>query len=99
MVVLRYLPNVVSLQVDDERCSGCGLCIKVCPHGVLALHDHKVHLVDRDACMGCGACAKNCPEGAIRVEAGTGCVTAILRGAWRGTKPDCDCGSDSPCCG
>ena len=46
----------------------------------------------------CGACAKNCPVTAISVQSGVGCVTAIIRGAIRGTEPDCDCAGNSTCC-
>jgi len=32
--MLRYLENVVTLQLDTETCNGCGMCVNVCPHGV-----------------------------------------------------------------
>jgi NAD-dependent dihydropyrimidine dehydrogenase PreA subunit len=96
---LRYLSNVVTLTLDAAKCGGCGVCVTVCPHAVLAMHDGKAQIVDRDACMECGACARNCPTEAVSVHAGVGCVTAIILGALRGTEPDCSCGGDSPCCG
>jgi ferredoxin len=98
MVVLRYIKDVVTLQLDDARCIGCGMCIDVCPHAVLKIADKKARIVDRDACMECGACAKNCPVSAISVHSGVGCLTAIIRGAIRGTEPDCDCTGDSTNC-
>lgn len=91
MPELQYLKNVATLQLNETRCIGCEMCVEVCPHGVLAMQGKKAKIVDRDACMECGACAKNCPTMAISVRAGVGCVTAILRGALRGTEPDCDC--------
>jgi heterodisulfide reductase subunit A len=52
--------------VDDEVCSGCGLCEKVCPFGALSLSDkERLMLVNRALCKGCGACASICPSSAI----------------------------------
>ena len=98
MVELRYLPGVVTLTLDHEKCSGCGTCVAVCPHRVFALRDRKARIVDRDACMECGACARNCPEDALAVDSGVGCVTAILIGALRGGQPDCGCSDGPSCC-
>ena len=58
---LVYLKDVVTLSLDSEKCFGCGMCLEVCPHRVLARDNGKVRIEDRDACMECGACAKNCP--------------------------------------
>lgn len=98
MAELRYLPNVVTLTLDTEKCTGCGLCTTVCPHGVFEL-DVKARVVDRDACMECGACARNCPVDAISVQSGVGCVAAIIIGALHGTEPNCGCGDETSCCG
>ena len=97
MATLRYLQDVVTLKLDQQRCIGCGMCIDVCPHAVFQLENKKARIVDRDACMECGACAKNCPVTAISVQSGVGCLTAIIRGAIRGTEPDCDCSGDASC--
>jgi NAD-dependent dihydropyrimidine dehydrogenase PreA subunit len=98
MATLRYLRDVVTLKLDQQRCIGCAMCIDVCPHAVFRLENKKASIVDRDACMECGACAKNCPVTAIFVHSGVGCLTAILRGAIQGTEPDCDCAGNSTCC-
>lgn len=100
-MTLRYIPNVVTLQLTGERCIGCGTCAVVCPHGVFSIDGSKARIVDRDACMECGACAKNCPVDAIAVQSGVGCATAILAGALAGTEPCCGSpdGPPTSCCG
>lgn len=99
---LRYLPGVVSLTLDAEECTGCGVCVTVCPHGVFALEGGKALLADRDACIECGACARNCRFGAVSVRPGVGCAEAIIRGWITGGEPECGCAgegeSGSGCC-
>jgi len=73
-----YLKDVVTLRVDPDKCIGCGMCLEVCPHGVLELENRRVHMVNRDACMECGACGRNCPLGAVTVDAGVGCAAAVI---------------------
>ena len=99
MSPLRYLKDAATLSLDTGRCTGCGLCGEVCPHGVFAIKDRKARIADLDACMECGACARNCPTLAISVVAGVGCAQAIIRGALNKAPPSCD-GSDSKggCC-
>jgi NAD-dependent dihydropyrimidine dehydrogenase PreA subunit len=96
--MMRYLPNVATLQLDVTKCNGCGMCVTVCPHAVFVIEDHKTQIVDLDACMECGACARNCPTAALSVNVGVGCATAILLGALSGTEPDCGCSGKSSCC-
>ena len=79
--MLRYLENVVTLQLDVETCNGCGMCITVCPHEVFDVQKRKASIIDRDACIECGACAINCPVNAIQVQTGAGCASGILLGA------------------
>jgi NAD-dependent dihydropyrimidine dehydrogenase PreA subunit len=88
---LRYIEDAVTLQLDEERCSGCGLCVDVCPHAVFALEGKNAVLVDRGACMECGACALNCVANAIALTPGVGCAAAIMRGWITGTEPSCGC--------
>ena len=95
----RYFKNVASIKILPEKCTGCGMCMEVCPHDVFEISNKKASLADKDACMECGACAKNCPFGAVKVKSGVGCSAAVLNGWIKGTEPDCDCsGSGGSCC-
>ncbi len=92
-----YLKNVATLEYDRSKCTGCGLCVAVCPHGVFRLEGKKAQVTDRDRCMECGACARNCAFGAITVEPGVGCAAAIIAGMLTGKEPSCGC-DDGDCC-
>lgn len=90
-----YLPDVVTLQLDESKCRACGLCLEVCPHAVFAMVNGKARIVNRDRCMECGACALNCVHSAITVRSGVGCAAGILNGILRNTEPTCGCSSGS----
>lgn len=103
----HYLKDVVTLGLDQARCTGCGRCVEVCPHNVFAIRStngRKAEIIDRDSCMECGACAKNCAARAVSVHAGVGCAWAVVRGRLTGKEPTCGCAgetttSGSACCG
>jgi len=88
---LVYLKNVVNLSFDAEKCTGCGMCLVVCPHQVFTRTNGKAQLVRRDACMECGACAKNCPAEAIAVTPGVGCAQAVINSMLGKTDSSCCC--------
>jgi NAD-dependent dihydropyrimidine dehydrogenase PreA subunit len=90
MEKMIYLKNVVTLQLNKEKCSGCGMCVVVCPHAVLSMNNRNVQIENRDACMECGACAMNCPTEALTVEAGVGCAAAVINSAL-GREGSCCC--------
>ncbi len=69
---LRYLDDVSTLVLDQEKCIGCSLCTEVCPHSVFEMRQTKAHIIDFNACMECGACVNNCPSEAIAVSPGVG---------------------------
>jgi len=98
MDTLVYLKNVVTLQLDQQKCSGCKMCINVCPHEVFGFKDKKAFIAIKDHCMECGACKINCPEGAINVKTGVGCAAGVINGLLNGTEPSCDCSSNGNCC-
>jgi ferredoxin len=56
------------IRIDEEKCTGCGLCIPNCHEGALQLIDGKARLVSDLFCDGLGACIGHCPEGAITME-------------------------------
>jgi NAD-dependent dihydropyrimidine dehydrogenase PreA subunit len=56
------------IKIDEEKCTGCGLCIPSCPEGALQIIDGKARLVSDLMCDGLGACIGECPEGAIEIE-------------------------------
>jgi len=93
-----YLRDVTTLKLTSDKCTGCGMCINVCPQGVLALSEGRVKISHKDKCMECGACAKNCRFQALEVQAGVGCAYAIILGKLTGTEPSCDCSGSSGCC-
>jgi ferredoxin len=97
---MKYLANVSTLQFIPDKCTGCGRCVEVCPHGVFEMRDKRANLIDRDRCMECGACAKNCEFNAITVNTGVGCAAAIINSLIYGGAPSCDCsGTGNSCCG
>jgi ferredoxin len=82
-----------TLQYEPELCTGCGMCVSVCPHAVFAMNSHVAQLAHADACMECGACQRNCPANAIVVESGVGCAAAMIQAALKGQKEaTCSCG-------
>lgn len=56
------------VKIDEEKCTGCGLCIPNCHEGALQIIDNKARLISDLFCDGLGACIGHCPEGAITLE-------------------------------
>ena len=92
----RYLSNVTTLKLDDQTCTGCGVCALVCPHGVFELNAHKAKIIDLNGCMECGACATNCSVDAISVNPGVGCAAYIIQ-TWIKGKEAAACGGVDCC--
>ncbi|MBS7366044.1 MAG: 4Fe-4S binding protein [Oscillospiraceae bacterium] len=54
------------IEIDREKCNGCGACVRACHEGAIALVDGKAQLMRDDYCDGMGDCLPNCPTDAIR---------------------------------
>lgn len=55
--------------VDEDKCSGCGICEENCPYGAIKKDaEKKKAVVTAVICKGCGICATNCPEQAITIK-------------------------------
>lgn len=53
------------IQIDDDKCNGCGVCANACHEGAIGMVDGKAKLLREDYCDGLGDCLPNCPAGAI----------------------------------
>lgn len=50
--------------IDQEKCSGCGMCVDRCPAGAISVENRKAK-IDENKCTNCGECLNACPFGAI----------------------------------
>lgn len=57
----------MSIRVIDEKCTGCGLCVKACPQGSIEV-SNKLAIIDLDSCNLCGSCVSACRLRAIVIE-------------------------------
>lgn len=56
------------ITIDEERCNGCGECVKGCHEGALQMVDGKARMISDLYCDGLGACIGSCPVDAITIE-------------------------------
>jgi ferredoxin len=53
------------IQIDEQKCNGCGLCAQACHEGAIGMVNGKAKLLRDDYCDGMGDCLPSCPQGAI----------------------------------
>lgn len=56
------------VNIDEEKCDGCGLCVPSCAEGAIQIIDGKAKLLSDNLCDGLGACLGDCPQDAITIE-------------------------------
>lgn len=62
MIVKRKI-----IEIDEERCDGCGQCVLGCAEGALAIVDGKAKVLSDNLCDGLGACIGECPQDALQI--------------------------------
>ncbi|MGF7184564.1 ferredoxin [Desulfitispora alkaliphila] len=55
------------IQIDADKCNGCGACVDACPAEYLAMGDDVAEVADGE-CLGCDSCTALCPEEAITLQ-------------------------------
>lgn len=68
MAVKRLRVEAITAVVDENLCSGCGTCVKLCPYNAIQKDEKGMVRVTSVVCKGCGTCAASCPERAITMQ-------------------------------
>ncbi len=69
-VVLEFQPEISEIEVNQDVCSGCGVCVAVCPFDAIRLEKSEKGLgtiIDDLKCKRCGLCMTACPAGVITI--------------------------------
>jgi len=55
------------IEIDEEKCDGCGNCVPSCAEGAIQIVDGKARVIADKYCDGLGACLGECPQGALHI--------------------------------
>lgn len=55
------------VNINEDKCNGCGICVPSCAEGAIKIIDGKARLISENLCDGLGACLGECPQGAIEI--------------------------------
>jgi NADH:ubiquinone oxidoreductase subunit F (NADH-binding)/(2Fe-2S) ferredoxin/NAD-dependent dihydropyrimidine dehydrogenase PreA subunit len=58
---------LIKYTIDPDTCTGCGACLKACPHGAVTGELKKPHMITQNACNKCGICRDVCKFGAVNI--------------------------------
>ncbi|MEW6113868.1 MAG: ferredoxin family protein [Thermodesulfobacteriota bacterium] len=61
------MATAVAIEIDFEKCDGCGLCVDFCPVKVFTMVASRPAIADLDACYDCRTCVDLCPKQAILI--------------------------------
>lgn len=62
------MPKRKIVHIDEERCTGCGMCVSPCAEGAIQIVGGKARVIRDELCDGAGFCMGVCPTGAMTVE-------------------------------
>jgi len=59
---------LIEYSIDPDKCTGCGVCLKACPHGSIQGEKKEAHTIDPSTCMKCGICRSECKFDSVVVQ-------------------------------
>jgi NADH-quinone oxidoreductase subunit F len=59
--------SLITYAIEADKCTGCGVCLKACPHDAITGEKKKVHVISAEECQRCGICVGECKFAAIAV--------------------------------
>jgi len=65
MALKQVRTEAITSIINEDLCTGCGTCIKICPYNAIQKDERGIARVNDVLCKGCGVCAASCPEKAI----------------------------------